>query len=233
MRIVVVGGASGIGLACVELLAKRGADVVVASRNPERARAQVASLGEVSFVPLDALDRGAVERFFLQLGVVDHVVVTMAGGAYIGPFTAMMDAGLVRSIDGKLRPYLNVIAAAIPALSANGSITVVTGLAARRAAPGAASLAIVNGALESLVITLAVEIAPRRVNAVSPGTTATSAWDRIPAEARRSLFDSAAARTPLGRIAAPGDVARAVAAIIDADFVTGAVLPVDGGAHVV
>jgi NAD(P)-dependent dehydrogenase (short-subunit alcohol dehydrogenase family) len=116
-------------------------------------------------------------------------------------------------------------------LAPSGSLTLVTGLTASRPVPGAATLALLNGALESLVLTLAVECAPRRVNAVSPGTTDTPAWERLPPGARRSLFDGAAERTPLGRAAASDDVAAAIAALLDASFVTGVVLPCDGGAR--
>jgi len=232
-KILIVGGASGMGLACTELFASRGDEVIVASRNPKRAQAALGRHPNVRLMPVDAGDRAAIDALFAAIGSIDHVVVTVAGGIYMGPFAQMDAAALASTLQGKLLPYLNVTAGALPALAPRGSLTLITGQAARRAAPNAASLALVNGALESLVITLAVEFAPRRINAVSPGTTATTAWERMPAEARRGFFAAAEARTPLGRVGQPEDVACAVAALMETEFITGAVLPVDGGASLV
>ncbi|GMU70341.1 MAG: short-chain dehydrogenase [Steroidobacteraceae bacterium] len=230
-RVIVFGGTSGIGLACVELFAAGGGEVWAVSRNPQRAAATLSRFANVHLAAADATDGEALGRLVATIGPCEHAVVSIAGGAHIGPFAGFGDAELDRTIDGKLRPYLHASRAALSVLRPGGSLTLVTGMTARRATPGAASLALVNGALESLVHTLAVECAPRRVNAVSPGTTATSAWDRLPEPARRALFDGAAARTPLGRVATPADVARAVHALARASFVTGVVVPCDGGAH--
>lgn len=230
-RIVVFGGSSGIGLACVERLAPRATELWVVSRDPSRAAAQLGGLPQVRTAALDATSEAAVHRFFAGIGPCQHVIVSLAGGAYIGPFADFGDEQFDRAIHGKLRGYVHAARGALTRLVPGGSLTFITGLAARRPVPGAASLAMLNGALEALVLTLAVEAAPRRVNAVSPGTTDTPAWSRMPADARRVLFDSAAARTPLGRVASPADVAAAVAGLLDAPFVTGAILPCDGGAH--
>jgi len=230
-RVIVFGGTSGIGLACVEQFAAGGGEVWAVSRNPQRAAAALSGLANVRLAAADATDGEALDRFVTTVGPCDHAVVSIAGGAHLGPFAGFGDTEFDRTIDGKLRPYVHASRAALSVLKPGGSLTLVTGLSARRATAGAASLALVNGALESLVHTLAVEYAPRRVNAVSPGTTATSAWERLPEPARRSLFDGAAARTPLGRIATPADVARTVHALARASFVTGVILPCDGGAH--
>lgn len=230
-RVIVFGGTSGIGLACVELFAACAGEVWAVSRNPQRALSALARFANVCTAAADAADSEAVERLVATIGPCDHAVVSIAGGAHIGPFAELGDAELDRAIDGKLRPYLHAARAALSLLKADGSLTLVTGMTARRATPGAASLALVNGALESLVPTLALECAPRRVNAISPGTTATSAWDRLPASARQALFDGAAARTPLGRVATPLDIARTVLALTRTPFVTGVVVPCDGGAH--
>jgi NAD(P)-dependent dehydrogenase (short-subunit alcohol dehydrogenase family) len=230
-RVMVIGGTSGIGLACVELFAACAGEVWAVSRNPQRALSALSRFGNVRTAAADATDSEALGRLVATIGPCDHAVVSIAGGAHIGPFPEFGDAEIDRTIDGKLRPYVHAARAALSVLKPAGSLTLVTGMSARRATPGAASLALVNGALESLVPTLAVECAPRRVNAVSPGTTATSAWDRLPEPARRALFDGAAARTPLGRIAAPIDVARAIFALTRTTFVTGVVVPCDGGTH--
>jgi NAD(P)-dependent dehydrogenase (short-subunit alcohol dehydrogenase family) len=124
-----------------------------------------------------------------------------------------------------------VIRALAPKLSAHGSITLVTGAAARAALPGTSGLAAVNGALEAMARVLAVELAPRRVNTVSPGMTATEAYAGLPDEARKGMFAATAAKLPVGRIGAPEDIAQAILLAAANPFVTGATLDVDGGAH--
>ena len=95
--------------------------------------------------------------------------------------------------------------------------------------PGTAPLAAANGALEAAIRPLAVELAPRRVNAVSPGVIETGWWDEVPAQARQEVLKEFAQRVPVGRNGRPQDVAHAIAALIENGFVTGVVFPCDGG----
>jgi NAD(P)-dependent dehydrogenase (short-subunit alcohol dehydrogenase family) len=88
----------------------------------------------------------------------------------------------------------------------------------------------VNGALQSLVRTLAIELAPRRVNLVSPGLVDTPAYSGMPEEQRRAMFASAAQALPVRRIGRPADIADVVATVIAAPFMTGSIVDVDGGA---
>lgn len=105
----------------------------------------------------------------------------------------------------------------------------ISAASARAALPGSVALAAVNGAIERIVSPLAAELAPVRVNAVSPGIVDTPWWSFLPEEERRSQFAAAAASVPAGRIATPDDVADAVAYLTGASLVTGTILPVDGG----
>ncbi len=180
-------------------------------------------------VALDCTDSNQVAEFFAGRGSIDHVVISLAGGAALGPFTSVAEAEFRATFDGKLWPYINVMREASPRLSPEGSLTLVTGASALAATPGAATLAAVNGALEGMIKTLAVELAPLRVNAVSPGLTDTAAWQRIPTEIREQMYAKAAAETPAGRVGRADDVAMAVVAVVGNPFLTGLVLPCDGG----
>jgi NAD(P)-dependent dehydrogenase (short-subunit alcohol dehydrogenase family) len=105
----------------------------------------------------------------------------------------------------------------------------VSAASARAAVPGTAALAAVNGAIERVVSPLAAELAPVRVNAVSPGLIDTPWWASFPTAVRDEQFEAAADSVPAGRVGTAADVAAAIAYLIDADFVTSTVLPVDGG----
>lgn len=231
---VVIGGSSGIGLASARALVDRGAMVTLVGRTEERlAKAKDTLGGAVSTVVMDCADETAAAAFFAGLSVLDHLVVSLAGGAALGPFTEVPVQGVRDTFDGKFWPYLIAMHHGAKVLSEHGTITVVTGASAIAAVPQASCLGAVNGAIEGMIKTLSVELAPRRVNAVSPGLTDTEAWSRIPDDIREGMYAQSAASTPVGRIGQPEDVADAVLACIQNGFLTGLVLPCDGGKRLV
>lgn len=231
---VVVGGSSGIGLATAQALVAQGASVTIVGRSKERLAKAHDVLGpEVQTVDLDCVDEPATASFFEGLDQLDHLVITLAGGAALGPFTDVSVTGVRETFEGKFWPYLIAMHHGAKKLSTQGTMTLVTGASAIAAVPGAATLGAVNGALEGMVKTLAVELAPRRVNAVSPGLTDTDAWSRIPDNIREDMYATSAADTPVGRIGQPEDVAGAVLSCITNGFLTGLVLPCDGGKRLV
>lgn len=234
-RVVIVGGTSGIGLATAHRLAARGDEVVVAGRNQDRLDAAVAALstsgsGSARGVRLDATDADAVTEFFTGLGEVDHVVITATGAGGLAPFRELDAAAVREHVDGKLVAHWTTARAALAAVREGGSLTFLTAASAGGAMAGTAALAAVNAAIEAIVPVLAVELAPTRVNAVSPGVIDTPWWDWMPAEAREQTFAQLAAATPAGRVGTAEDVASAIGYLIDNTFTTGIVLPVNGGA---
>lgn len=142
----------------------------------------------------------------------------------------------MRAVRSKLLGPLFVAQESAAHLSPGGSITFTTGIAARRPMRGGSAAAALNSGLEGLVRALAVELAPIRVNAVSPGWTDTPIWGAMPgmtAERKREVFTSMAARLPTGRIGRPEDIADAVIFLMKNQFSTGTVLDVDGGHRLV
>ncbi len=233
-RIVVCGGGSGIGFAAARHLSRMGAEMTITGRSETKLEAAAARIeGPVDIASVDYADAAACVNFFERCGHPDHVVVSLAGNASLGPFADIGESDFRMTFEGKFWPCLNAIHAAANVLSARGSISIVTGASALAAAPGASSLSAVNGALEGMIKTLAVEVAPRRINAASPGLTDTEAWDRIPDTVRGRMYEEAAAKTPLGRIGSADDAAQLVAAFITNDFLTGLVVPCDGGRRLV
>jgi NAD(P)-dependent dehydrogenase (short-subunit alcohol dehydrogenase family) len=178
---------------------------------------------------LDCNDRAALDRFFARVGAVDHLVLTLSGGEGAGPFSGLDLAALRRGFEAKLWPQLEAAQAGLPTLRRNGSLTFVTAISARIANPGTAGLGAINGALESMIGTLARELAPLRVNAVSPGVVDTAWWDKFPADVKADLFRQQANTLPVGRVGHADDVAHALRFLMENTFMTGAVIECDGG----
>jgi len=228
--VVVMGGSSGVGLTTVKRLAAAGARVIAVGRDQAKLESAVAGLGErVSGEALDGGDRKALDRFFTRLGRFDHLVLTLSGGEGAGAFAGLDLAALRSGFEAKVWPQLEAAQASLPALRSGGSITFLTAISARIANPGTAGLGAINGALESMIGTLARELKPSRVNAVSPGVIDTPWWDRFPAAMKADLFRQQAETLPVGRVGQADDVAHAIQFLIENPFMTGAVIECDGG----
>jgi NAD(P)-dependent dehydrogenase (short-subunit alcohol dehydrogenase family) len=225
MRVVIMGGTAGIGLATAERLTADGEEVIVTGRDPERLKA-VGSLG-VAAEQVDGTSHEDVAAFFERLGEFDHLVLAFSPGAIgMGPVATMSHENFRAAFEGKLFGYL----CAVQHARVIGSITLVSAVSARAAYPGTVALAAVNGAIERMVSPLAVELAPVRVNAVSPGVIDTAWWSFLPEDQRKAQFEQLAAAVPAQRVGRPDEVAQAISYLIRAEFVTSTVLPVDGGA---
>jgi len=230
--VVVLGGSSGVGLEVVRRAAADGARVIAVGRDGKRLGVALEGMaGLVSGVALDATDRPALDAFFTEVGKVDHLVLTLSGGEGAGPFDKLDLAALRRGFEAKFWPQLQAAQAGLTALRSGGSITFVTAVSARIARPGTSGLAAINGALEAMIGTLARELAPTRVNAVSPGVIDTAWWSRLPAAAKAEVFDEQARTLPVGRVGRPEDVGHAVLFLVENGFVTGTVIECDGGLH--
>ncbi len=228
-RVAIVGGSSGIGLATAVLLQDQGAKVTLGGRDQDRLTRAAASLPGATTIPVDATDPGSLRRFFEQAGPIDDLVVTVTRRGGAGPAEALADQDLLDAFAGKPVAHLQAVGIALPTLDAHGSVVLVSAGSAQSALPGTALLAAVNGAVEAAVPPLARELAPRRVNAVSPGVIETEWWEALPEQDRQAAFAAYAQQTPLGRNGTPQDVAHAIVALIENDFITGVVLPCDGG----
>jgi NAD(P)-dependent dehydrogenase (short-subunit alcohol dehydrogenase family) len=228
-RAVVFGGASGAGLASAKLLAARGADVVIAGRRAARLESEGHDF-RFSAHEVDGKDVDAVERLFADLGGFDHLVITAGqtnrGGSFVEQIT---DKTFRDTFDGKFWVQVSAAHAGARRIRRGGSITFFSGGASRRAMRGMANIAAVNGALDAIVPTLALELAPTRVNSVSPGTLRTSYWTGLADEEQKKVFDHVAAGLPAGRVGTAEDIANAVLYLVTTSFVTGTVLAVDGG----
>jgi NAD(P)-dependent dehydrogenase (short-subunit alcohol dehydrogenase family) len=228
-KVVVVGGSSGIGLAVAEQAKAQGAEVVIASRGAGRLKAAAEKLG-VTGVATDVTNDEGVASLFRACGPVDHVVVT-AAQLRTGPFKSVAMEDVRATFEAKFWGAWRVARAA--EIRPGGSLTLVSGFLSIRPRPGSAIVTAANGALESLTRALAVELAPIRVNAVSPGIIDTPIRAAMPEVARREMLAKTAAGLPVGRVGLAEDIAQQIHAFIANGFATGSIVYLEGGGLVV
>ncbi|WP_257251626.1 SDR family oxidoreductase [Burkholderia cepacia] len=226
-RVLVVGGSSGIGEATARAFAEAGATVTIASRDAARLAASKDRIGYgVSTGVMDITDDASVRAFLDSAGEFDHVVVSAAQTA-TGPVRGLELDDAYAAMDSKFWGAYRVARAV--RIRQGGSLTFVSGFLSVRPSKNSVLQGAINAALESLARGLALELAPVRVNTVSPGLIATPLWSKIDAEARDRMYEGAAARLPAGRVGQPEDVANAVLYLASTPYATGSTVLVDGG----
>ncbi len=225
-KVVVVGGSSGIGLATAEMAKAQGAEVIIASRSADKVKAAAAKVGATGIVA-DVTNDDSVINLFKTIGPVDHVVVS-AAQLKSGPFKTVSMEDARSTLEGKLWGAWRVARAA--EIKAGGSLTLVSGFLSIRPRPNSAIVGAANGAIESLARALALELAPVRVNCVSPGIIDTPIRAGMPEAARKEMLAKIAGGLPVGRVGLGDDIAVQILAFMANGFATGAIVYVDGGA---
>ena len=224
-KALVFGGTSGIGLATAKQLAALGAKVVSISRHPQKAGDK---LKGISLQKCDVRDREALAKLFQGHAPFDILVSTAPGGTRsLGPFLEMDMDGYQTSFD-KLWGYANVVRFGAQYMSKEGAIVLVSGAPARRPKAGQVSLASVGAAVETMVRTVASELAPRRINVVSPGIIDTPMVS-IEGKERETLFKERTSDHIIPRAGTAEEVSQGILFAIQNDFVTGTTIDVDGG----
>lgn len=229
-RVLVIGGSSGIGFAVARAALEQGARVTVASSDSAKVRRAVERLGGGSAATLDVTDEAGVQKFFASAGTFDHIVFTAADWAQVDHSTfADIDLEAATTLF-RVRFWGAMAVAKHGArhVTAGGSITLTNGMAAHRPQKGMAIATAMAGAVEHLVLGLAVELAPVRVNGVCPGAIHTEAWDQVPA-AFRGVQEARLAKQLLTRAGEPAEAAEAYLYLMRGSYTTGQVLRVEGG----
>lgn len=231
--VVIVGGTSGMGRGAAEAAAAQGARVIAVSRRKVSAPVQLDQGSSIESAVLDMTDEAAVRAFFEEIGALDHLLVTatppVPGGAFLDSSYADAEAVL----RGKLLGSWACARHAAPRMRPGGSITFVTGGVAVRPSRGAVMMSAAFAALEALARGLALELGPIRVNAIRPGVIESEMWASTPEDRRLAFFDKVRQRFPVGRPGRVEDIGHAAVFLMTNAYVTGAVLEVTGGEHLV
>lgn len=229
-RVVIIGGSSGIGLAVAEQAASQGARIVVISSNAERLQKAVKSIGgEAQGQVVDVSDEHAVETFFAKLGSFDHLIFTAGDSLHVKDLGSTDLDQARRAFELRYWSVLAAVKYGSPQIRKSGSIVLTTGIAGRRPRKGWVVAASVCGSIEALTRALAIELAPLRVNAVSPGIVRTNLWQNMDADQREQLFENVGKSLPVGRVGEAHDIAQAYLFLMKEEFSTGQTIVVDGG----
>ncbi|WP_423163138.1 SDR family oxidoreductase [Stenotrophomonas maltophilia] len=227
--LAIIGGSSGIGLRAASRAAAQGAQVIIGGRDPQRLQQALLKVGHgARAIPVDGTSRDSLQAFFAGTGMID-ALFTPGASYQVGSFVADNAALAYSPFDGKFWPQYWAVHAALPYLEADASIVLVAGAAGARPANGAAAYAACNSAIEGLGRALATELAPRRVNVISPGTLDGELWQGRPAALREAAFAHYADVTLLRRVSTVEDAADAALFLLGNPAMTGSTLFPDGG----
>ena len=221
-KAIVLGGTSGIGLAAVEMLRDGGVEVIAGGRRETE-------IDGVECVQVDVLDREALAALFEKHHGFDYLVSAATGGPRaIGPFLEMDLDGYQNSF-AKLWGYVNSVRLGVPHMAQTGAVVLVSGYPARKWRPGTIAIGSVGGSVEAFTRLSANEIAPVRINGVSPGLIDTP-MSTLEGEQRENYYRDGSANHVIPRAGTAEEVASAIIFLLQNEFVTGTIVDVDGGA---
>jgi NAD(P)-dependent dehydrogenase (short-subunit alcohol dehydrogenase family) len=221
-RVVIIGGSTGIGLATAKAAIGQGANVIIAGRSLDKLTQAQSDINSdlLQILQVDNKDENSLQALFAEVGHFDHLFTP--GAAYVlGPLTAEKDVA-ESCFENKFWPQYYAAKYAVPYLSQGGSIVLMSGAASQRPIAGAASYAACNGAIESLGKALAIELAPVRVNVVSPGTIRTE-------KDRKEAYEAYEGMCLLERVGHVDEIAHSVLYLMTNTYTTGTTLFTDGG----
>lgn len=227
-RILIIGGGSGIGHAIATATLERGDEPIIAAREPERTTSALPeALRDVPVVHADLADENTIAE--LQEHGPFDAVISLAAASANGPIDSLDRTAIHDAFDAKVVGPLLLAKHLHNSMRPGGVFVFFSGVAAWKPAPGLSVMATVNGAVAFMAEALAVELAPVRSVAVSPGIIDSGLWDFMGDEGKREFFEATAAANPARRVGTPSDIVEAVLLAVDNTFITGTTLHVDGG----
>jgi NAD(P)-dependent dehydrogenase (short-subunit alcohol dehydrogenase family) len=227
--VVVIGGSAGIGLETARRAHAEGAKVILTGRNPEPLRRAASELDALSTAAFDAMDSASLERFFRDLpDAIDHVMVT-AGGPHYGGLLEMDFEQARLALDGHPLLMLQVARDAAHKVRPGGTLVFMGGTGGRRPSIGLGIVPTVTAALPALTASLALELAPVRVNLIAAGFVDTPLSAELLGDQLENRRNQLRATLPIRRVVGPADVAALAVHIMTNTALTGATYDIDGG----
>ena len=231
--VVVLGGSAGIGMETARLARAEGADVILAARNAERLEHAGRELGARSTAAFDVDDHEALQRFFDDLPKpVDHVMLT-GGGPRYKPLLEMRPEETREAFSDHLAQATEVARLSVGAVRPGGSLVFMGGTGGRRPRRGLGAVSAVTVASPTLIASLALELAPVRVNLIAAGFVDTPLSAAILGDALEARREQLRATLPIRRVVEPADVAALAVHLMTNTAVTGATYDIDGGQQLV
>jgi NAD(P)-dependent dehydrogenase (short-subunit alcohol dehydrogenase family) len=229
--IVITGGSSGIGLATAGAAIAKGAEVVITGRDRERLDRALSQLGSrARGFAVDASDEKAVRGVFVELPHVDHIFSNAGGITGASKLLSTDVAAMRPAMDIRFWGAIYAAKYGVPKMREGGSIVLMSGIASQRPIPGAVIASASGSSVEGLARSLAVDLAPIRVNTIRPGLIDTPLIDQFVGERKDAFVKMYAERVPVRRIGRADEIAEAVLFLMSNGFVNGITLTVDGGA---
>lgn len=226
-RVVIIGGSAGIGLALARMLAAEGAEVVIAGRSRDRLEKAHQAIGlPVRSLVVDATSDSSLNGFWRAVGVCDHLVSTVHHNMPVVGFKDSEIKAARLAFETKFWAQYLVARFGAVHVRRGGSIVLTSGIAAQRSYPGFAAVAAMNAAVEAMVRVLAVELAPIRINAVSPGFVGDPEDDE-----RTEMVAKLVPRLPARRMGTAEEMAEAYRYLLRCGYANGSVVVADGGAY--
>jgi NAD(P)-dependent dehydrogenase (short-subunit alcohol dehydrogenase family) len=226
--VLVIGRGSGIARAVALATRDAGAQVIAAGRNAEALAVAYAGEPGITTETVDITDDASIIGLGERLGRLDHIVSTASARAR-GRLPDLTRDAVRASLDTKVIGPLMLAKHLGPRINEGGSFVLFSGVAAFKIAVGTLAVAMTNGAADTLTRSLALELAPIRVNAISPGVIDTGAWDALGEKGKAEMFSDQSERNPARRIGTAEDIADAALFAMTSTFLTGITLAVDGG----
>ncbi|GGC61912.1 SDR family oxidoreductase [Undibacterium terreum] len=224
-HVVVIGGTSGLGRAVAQAAKEAGAKVTVLGRSATSS----AGINDINGISADITDAGSLAAAMADIGPIQHLVITSGARGGSPKLAALSHEEMQLAFNVKVFGYIQAIQAALPYLADDASITLTSGILARKYGAGGLLKSIVNASVEAMGKNLAKELAPRRVNVVSPGVVDTELWGTAGSEGRTAILAKVGSGLPAGRVGQADEVAQVYLLAMQNGFMTGAVLDVEGG----
>lgn len=227
--VVVIGGSSGIGFATAQKAIGDGANVVIGARDPAKLKRSTSELGNhARALQVDTFETGSLAAFFVAIGSFDHLFISAATYTVVG-----MDSDDKQAIESpfssKFWGQYWAVKHALPYIDKAGSITLMAGAASVKPIKDGAVYAACNSAIEGLGRGLAIDLAPIRVNVISPGTIDGHLWQSRSKEIREMAFEHYRKNSLVARPGTEAEIADTVLYLMKNRFVTGSALYPDGG----